>query len=86
MTTIPWALSVPGIIFLVVVAPLWMLCHYVTVWMRLRAGAGAGAGPGKVAVERAELDRMRTLAEGLEQRIESLETILDAEAPGWRKR
>ena len=84
MTTIPWALSVPGIIFLVVVVPLWMLCHYVTVWMRLRAGAGAG--PGKVAVERAELDRMRTLAEGLEQRIESLETILDAEAPGWRKR
>ena len=83
MTTIPWALSVPGIIFLVVVVPLWILCHYVTVWMRLRANA---AGPGKVAVERAELDRMRTLAEGLEQRIESLETILDAEAPGWRKR
>ena len=83
MTTIPWALSVPGIIFLVVVVPLWILCHYVTVWMRLRAGA---AGPGKVAVERAELDRMRALAEGLEQRIESLETILDAEAPGWRKR
>ena len=83
MTTIPWALSVPGIIFLVVVVPLWILCHYVTVWMRLRAGA---AGAGKVAVERAELDRMRTLAEELDRRIESLETILDAEAPGWRKR
>ena len=83
MTTIPWALSVPGIIFLVVVVPLWILCHYVTVWMRLRAGA---AGAGKVVVERAELDRMRTLAEELDRRIESLETILDAEAPGWRKR
>ena len=83
VTTIPWALSVPGIIFLVVVVPLWILCHYATVWMRMRASA---AGPGKVAVERAELDRMRALAEGLEQRIESLETILDAEAPGWRRR
>ena len=83
VTTIPWALSVPGIIFLLVVVPLWILCHYATVWMRMRASA---AGPGKVAVERAELDRMRALAEGLEQRIESLETILDAEAPGWRRR
>ncbi len=81
--TIPWALSVPGLIFLGIVAPLWIICHYVTVWMRLRAGA---AGPGKVAVERAELDRMRALAETLEQRIESLETILDTEAPDWRRR
>ena len=83
VTTIPWALSVPGIIFLVVVVPLWILCHYATAWMRMRASA---AGPGKVVIERAELDRMRALADGLEQRIESLETILDAEAPGWRRR
>ena len=83
MMTIPWALSVPGIILLAIVVPLWIICHYFTVWMRMRAGA---AGSGKVAIERAELDRMRALAEGLEQRIESLETILDAEAPDWRRR
>ena len=47
----------------------------------MRAG-----GPGKVSIERAELDRMHSLAEGLERRIESLETILDAEAPDWRRR
>ena len=63
--------------------PLWITYHYITVWLRIRAGA---AGPGKVAIERAELDRMRMLGEQLEQRIESLETILDTEAPEWRKR
>ena len=81
--TMPWALAVPGIIFLGVIAPLWITYHYITVWLRIRAGA---AGPGKVATERAELDRMRMLGEQLEQRIESLETILDTEAPEWRKR
>ena len=52
MMTIPWALAVPGIIFLAIVAPIWLICHYATVWVRMRAG------PGKVVVERAELERM----------------------------
>ena len=78
--TIPWALAVPGIIFLAIVVPLWIICHYATVWVRMRAG------PGKVVVEREELERMRALAERLDRRIQSLETILDAEAPDWRKR
>jgi len=81
--TFPWALAVPGVIFLVVIAPLWIIFHYITVWKRMRAGA---AGPGRVAVDRAELERMRELCEQLENRIESLETILDAETPEWRKR
>ena len=81
--TLAWALAVPGIIFLVVIAPLWILFHYITVWKRMRAGA---AGPGRVAVDHAELERMRELCEQLEKRIESLETILDAETPEWRKR
>ena len=78
--TVPWALAVPGIIFLAIVVPLWIICHYATVWVRMRAG------PGKVVVEGAELERMRALAGKLERRIESLETILDAEAPEWRRR
>ena len=81
--TFPWALAVPGIIIFVFIVPLWITYHYITVWMRMRAGA---ASPGKVVIERAELDRMRVLGERLDQRIESLETILDAEAPEWRKR
>ena len=78
-----WALAVPGIIFLVVVAPLWVIFHYVTAWKRIRAGT---AGPGRVVVDAAELERMREHCGQLENRIESLETILDEEAPEWRKR
>ena len=82
-TAFAWALAVPGIIFLVVVAPLWVIFHYITAWKRIRAGT---AGPGRVAVDSAELERMRELCGQLENRIESLETILDEEAPEWRKR
>ena len=81
--SLPWALAVPGIVFLVAVAPLWIIFHYVTAWKRIRAGT---AGPGKVVIERAELERMRGLAEQLERRLESVETILDVEAPEWRDR
>ena len=81
--TFAWALVVPGIIFLLLVAPLWVVFHYVTAWKRIRAGT---AGPGRVAVDSAELERMRKLCTRLEERIESLETILDDEAPQWRKR
>ena len=81
--TILGALAMPGIILLGIIVPLWITYHYITVWMRMRASA---AGPGKVAVERSDLDRMHALAEGLERRIESLETILDAEAADWRRR
>ena len=81
--TFPLALAVPGFIFLVVVVPLWIVFHYLTVWKRMRAGT---AGPGRVVIDRAELERMRELCEKLEERIQSLETILDDEAPEWRRR
>ena len=82
-TAFAWALAVPGIIFLLLVVPLWVVFHYITAWKRIRAGT---AGPGRVAVDSAELERMRELCGQLENRIESLETILDAEAPEWRER
>ena len=82
-TAFAWALAVPGIIFLLLVAPLWVVFHYITAWKRIRAGT---AGPGRIAVDSAELERMRELCGQLENRIESLETILDEEAPEWRKR
>lgn len=81
--TVAWALAVPGAIFLAIIVPLWIIFHYITVWKRMRAGT---SGPGMVAVDRAELERMRELCDQLENRIESLETILDADAPEWRER
>ena len=75
-------LSVPLIIFLAVVAPLWIFFHYVTKWKQMKR---AGAADDQTVVDSRELRRMRDLADRLEQRIESLETILDADTPDWRK-
>ena len=52
-TAFAWALAVPGIIFLLLVVPLWVVFHYLTAWKRIRAGT---AGPGRVAVDSAELE------------------------------
>ena len=75
-------LSVPLIIFLAVVAPLWIFFHYVTRWKTMKI---AGATDDQTVVDRKELRRLRDLAERLEQRMDSLETILDADTPEWRK-
>ena len=76
--TIPWALAVPVIIFLAIIVPLWITFHYITVWARMRSGKQT---PG---ASDANLEQLRTTAECLEQRLESIETILDHEAPNWR--
>ncbi len=46
----------------------------------------AGAGQGQTVVERSELLRMREIAGRLEERIEALESILDADAAEWRNK
>ena len=79
--SIPWALAVPVIVFITVVGPIWVIFHYITVWKRLKAGE---LGNGQVAVSKEELTRLTGVAERLEDRIQSLETILDEEFPDWR--
>jgi phage shock protein B len=74
-------LNVPLILLLSVVLPIWMFFHYVTKWKQMKQ---AGAGEGQTVVDRKELLRLRKVAANLEERLESLETILDAEAPEWR--
>jgi len=73
-----WALMIPVIIFLGVIIPTWIIFHYITLWIRTRSGEGAEP------VASAELDQLRALADRLEQRLASIETILDADAPDWR--
>lgn len=80
--SIPWALTIPVIIFVGVIVPLWITFHYITVWIRMRSGAKKG----HIIVEPAEMEGLRQSAERLEQRLETLETILDNEAPNWRKK
>ena len=66
-----------AVLLLVVVAPVWIVAHYSTRWRTARM-----LSKEQERVMRDLLD----LAQGMERRVESLETILDAEAPGWRAR
>jgi phage shock protein B len=71
------AFFVPVVIFLAIVAPVWIFMHYRS---KQRAqGALSDA-------ERLELEMLAARAEGMVDRIETLEAILDTETPGWRKR
>ena len=48
---------------------------------------GRGAPPvGLASVDQTALDRAMDIARRLEQRVETLERLLDEDAPGWRAR
>jgi phage shock protein B len=66
-----------GIIFLVVVAPLWIVAHYLTRWRRSRKLS---------ATDERSLGELYETARRMEARVAVLERVLDAEAPGWRTR
>ncbi len=74
-------MSVPAglvaVLFLVVVAPIWIVAHYATRWRTARMMSREQ--------ERVLAD-LWELAQRMEHRVESLESILDGEAPGWRGR
>ena len=67
----------PTILFLIFVAPIWIIMHYRS---KNRAQASLTND------EREELERLSSAAENMRERIETLESILDADAPGWRRR
>ena len=64
-----------GILFLVVVAPVWIICHYLTQWRTSRRLSGD---------DEKALGELWQSARRMEERIAALEKILDSEAPGWR--
>jgi phage shock protein B len=68
---------VPTILFVVVVAPIWIICHYITQWRTTRRLSGDDE---KVLGELWQSTRR------MEGRIEALEKVLESEAPGWRMR
>ena len=70
-------LFVPTVIFLTIVAPVWIFMHY-----RSKQRAQGTLSD----EERLELETLSAHAERMMDRIETLEAILDAETPGWRKR
>ena len=69
-------LHVPLVLFLVIVAPVWIISHYVTRW---RTAKTLSAEDEKMLAELWEL------APKMESGINTLERILDADVPDWRK-
>ena len=71
------AVLVPTVLFLTIVAPVWIYMHY-----RSKQKAQGALS----ADEREQLEMLAAHAERMVDRIETLEAILDSETPGWRKR
>ena len=69
------AFMVPAILFLVFVAPVWLVLHY-----RGKRQQGNALSES----ERRELEELAIAAERMTDRIATLERILDVEAPDWR--
>lgn len=65
------------ILLTVVVAPLWLIFHYVTKWKQMK---------GITPEDEASLGDLRTAADRLEDRIRTMERIMDDEVPDWRSR
>lgn len=69
-------LHLPLVLFLTIVAPIWIISHYVTRWRTAKILS---------AEDEKMLQELWELAPKLESRINTLERILDDEAPNWRK-
>lgn len=67
----------PIIIFMIFVAPIWLILHY-----RSKRKMSQGLSEQEVA----EMKALAHQAEAMGERIKTLEAILDAESPQWRNR
>ena len=69
--------GVTMIVFMVVVAPIWLILHY-------RSKKQVSQGLSETEIR--SLQNLSEKAELMADRIQTLESILDAEAPDWRNR
>lgn len=70
-------IGVPTIIFMVIVAPTWLILHY-----RSKKQVNQGLSEDEYLA----LQELADKAEKMAERIQTLESILDAEAPEWRNK
>ena len=73
----PGLLMAPIIIFMVIVAPIWLILHY-----RSKRQISQGLSED----EYRQLSDLTEAADQMAERIQTLEAILDAETPDWRKK
>jgi len=71
----PEGAFIVAVVFLTIVAPIWIILHYVTKW---RIAKTLTADDEKTMAD------LWHSATKMEDRIRQLEKILDAESPGWR--
>ena len=69
-------LFVPMVLFMVIVAPIWIVMHYRSV---NRSSSQLSED------ERQSLEEMLVAVDQMAHRIESLESILEADHPNWRQ-
>jgi len=69
--------EITGILALTIVAPIWIVSHYVTKW-RLSKGLSTD--------EAQTLEDLWKAAQRMEQRVKTLEAILDDNVDGWRNK
>ncbi len=70
-------ITVAVIIFVAIPAPLFIVLHFITKWKQSREISGG---------DEEMLEDLWRLSQRLEERLETLETILDSELPDWRKK
>lgn len=70
-------LITPIILFMILVAPIWLILHY-----RSKKNINQGLSQ----EEHAALEELVKKADTMAERIKTLEAILDSEAPEWRNR
>lgn len=69
--------GVPLILFLTIVAPIWLVLHY---------RSKKQISQGLTEEEYQQLSELSELADKMADRIKTLEAILDAESPDWRNK
>jgi phage shock protein B len=75
--TISQLILIAVIVLIAIPAPLFILLHFITKWRQSREISGG---------DERLLEEMWRLSQRLEERLESLEIILDSERPDWRKK
>lgn len=70
-------ITAPIIIFMIFVAPIWLILHY---------RSKRQVSQGLTAEDQASLQQLARQADKMAERIQTLEAILDHEAPQWRNK
>ena len=70
-------ITIAVIVFIAIPAPLFIILHFITKWKQAREISGG---------DERMLEDLWLLSQKLEERLETLERILDSEIPDWRRK